>query len=190
MSEAVMKIEEKLFHIQQELIAPKNQYNSFGKYNYRSLEDIMVAVKPLLAKYKCMLRFEDTSTNVNDVPILICLATLTCIEDSDSISVEARVGVDINKKGMDIAQSFGASSSYGRKYAANGLFLIDDTKDADATNKHGKDHSEPADSDKPYLMKTDADYKKAIDYIAKGGSIEDIKKKYRLTPEMEASLKQ
>jgi hypothetical protein len=188
MSETVMNIDKKLFHIQQELVAPKNQYNSFGKYKYRSLEDIMVAVKPLLAKYKCALIFEDSSTNINDIPILICLAKLVCIEEGDQVSAEARVGVDINKKGMDIAQSFGSSSSYGRKYAANGLFLIDDTKDADATNKHGKDAQSTADSDKPYLMKTDSDYKKAIDYIAKGGSIEDIKKKYRLTPEIEADL--
>jgi hypothetical protein len=190
MRETEIRVEEKLFRIQQELIAPKNQYNSFGKYNYRSLEDIMVAVKPLLAKYKCVLTFEDTSSNVGDVPVLICIASLMCIESAGVLSSEARVGVDINKKGMDIAQSFGSSSSYGRKYAANGLFLIDDTKDADATNKHGKDTQSTPDSEKPYLMKTDADYKKAIDYIAKGGSVEDIKKKYRLTPEMEASLKQ
>jgi len=190
MSETVMTISEKLFNIQQELVAPKNQYNNFGKYKYRSLEDIMMAVKPLLAKYKCTLNFDDELKTIGDMPLLRCIAKITCIENGDYTYTEAIVGVEPNKKGMDIAQSFGASSSYGRKYAANGLFLIDDTKDADATNKHGKDTQSTPDSEKPYLMKTDADYKKAIDYIAKGGSIEDIKKKYRLTPDMEASLKQ
>jgi len=183
MSETVMTISEKLFNIQQELVAPKNQYNNFGKYKYRSLEDIMMAVKPLLAKYKCTLNFDDELKTIGDMPLLRCIAKITCIENGDYTYTEAIVGVEPNKKGMDIAQSFGASSSYGRKYAANGLFLIDDTKDADATNKHGKD-----DNDKPYLMKTDADYEKAVKHLANGGSIDDIKKKYSLTPEMEADI--
>lgn len=175
-----MNIQEKLFHIQQRLIAPKNQYNSFGKYNYRSLEDIMVAVKPLLSEYKCNLTFEDSYIGDNT---LSCYITLHDTESNETIVSQAIVGVDRDKKGMDVAQSFGASSSYGRKYAANGLFLIDDTKDADATNKHGKD-------EKPFLDKSNPDYKKAVDYIAKGGSVEDIKKKYRLSTEVEESLKQ
>lgn len=175
-----MTIQEKLFNIQQRLIAPKNQFNSFGKYNYRSLEDIMVAVKPLLAEYKCTLTFEDSYIAENT---LACYVTLHDAESDASVVSQAVVGVDRDKKGMDVAQSFGASSSYGRKYAANGLFLIDDTKDADATNKHGKDVL-------PLLDKSNPDYKKAVDYIAKGGSIDDIKKKYRLSAEIEASLKQ
>lgn len=184
-----MTIREKLYHIQQELVAPKNQYNSFGKYKYRSLEDIMVAVKPLLEKYACTLTFDDVVSSIaTGVFAIECFARLTCLRSGEEIFACSVVGVDPNKKGMDIAQSFGASSSYGRKYAANGLFLIDDTKDADVTNKHGKDVKSNPDADKPYLMKTDSDYKKAIDYIAKGGSIDDIKKKYRLTPEIEADL--
>ena len=174
-------INQKLFGIQQKLIAPKNQYNSFGKYNYRSLEDIMIAVKPLLAEYKCVLNFEDDVVSENPI-ILKCTATILCTESADFRRVSSIVGVDPNKKGMDVAQSFGASSSYGRKYAANGLFLIDDTKDADATNKHGKE------DDKPLLDSSNPDYKKAVDYIAKGGSIEDIKKKYRLSASVEQSL--
>jgi hypothetical protein len=189
MSETVMTIREKLFHIQQELIAPKNQYNSFGKYKYRSLEDIMVASKPLLAKYECTLTFDDVVSSIaTGVFAMECFARLTCIKSGEEIFACSVVGVDPNKKGMDIAQSFGASSSYGRKYAANALFLIDDTKDADATNKHGKDTQSTPDSEKPYLMKTDPHYRNAIDYIAKGGTIEHIKMKYRLTPEVEASL--
>lgn len=179
-----MTIQEKLFNIQQRLIAPKNQFNSFGKYNYRSLEDIMVAVKPLLAEYKCTLTFEDSYIAENT---LSCYITLHDAESDASVVSQAVVGVDRDKKGMDVAQSFGASSSYGRKYAANGLFLIDDTKDADATNKHGKVF--PA-QELPLLDKSNPDYKKAVDYIAKGGSIDDIKKKYRLSSEIEVSLKQ
>lgn len=177
-----MNIQEKLFYIQQKLVAPKNQYNSFGKYNYRSLEDIMVAVKPLLAETKCNLTFED-SYIAEDT--LSCYATLHDCESEATIVSQAIVGIDRNKKGMDVAQSFGSSSSYGRKYAANGLFLIDDTKDADATNKHGKDDND----EKPLLEPSNPDYKKAIDYVAKGGNISDIKKKYRLTAETEAMLK-
>ena len=177
-----MNIQEKLFKIQQSLVAPKNQYNSFGKYNYRSLEDIMSAVKPLLNEYKCNLTFEDSYIAENT---LACYATLHDCESDSTIVSETIVGVDRNKKGMDVAQSFGASSSYGRKYAANGLFLIDDTKDADSTNKHGKVF--PA-QELPALTKASDNYKKALDYIANGGSVEDIAKKYYLSDDIRESL--
>ena len=183
-----MTIQEKLFNIQQSLIAPKNQFNSFGKYNYRSLEDIMVAVKPLLAQNKCNLTFEDSYIGEDT---LSCYVTLHDCESDATIVSQAIVGIDRNKKGMDVAQSFGASSSYGRKYAANGLFLIDDTKDADATNKHGKVFpSEDVSKGKtiPALVKGSEQYAKAAEYIAKGGKIDDIKKKYYLSTEVEEAL--
>jgi hypothetical protein len=157
-------IEEKLKNIQQKLNAPKNQYNSFGKYKYRSLEDILVAVKPHLEENKCVLVFNDTLIESGQTFVLECSATITCIESKDEVIVRAIVGVDVDRKGMDIAQSFGASSSYGRKYAANGLFLIDDTKDADATNDHGKSasKSKPA----PATLKTMTD--KEVESFIKG----------------------
>lgn len=132
-----------LIAIQQDLKAPKNQFNSFGKYKYRSCEDILEAVKPLLAKHKAVLTISDEVCEVGGV-VFISAAAEFKVGD-DSVVVTAQAGVDPNRKGMDIAQSFGASSSYARKYALNGLFLIDDTKDADATNTHGK--SEPVKPD-------------------------------------------
>lgn len=123
-----------LIEIQSELKAPKGQFNSFGKYNYRSCEDILEAVKPLLLKYRCLLTVEDEVKEV--AGIVFIEATALIRSQSGSASVTAQAGVDINRKGMDIAQCFGASSSYARKYALNGLFLIDDTKDPDFTNDH------------------------------------------------------
>jgi hypothetical protein len=124
-----------LTKIQNELKAPKNQFNAFGKYKYRNCEDILEAVKPLLDKYQCELTISDAIHEVNG--FIYVEATASLIFNSESgvkqfFGVKASAGIDPNRKGMDIAQSFGASSSYARKYALNGLFLIDDTKDADA----------------------------------------------------------
>jgi hypothetical protein len=128
-----------LSKIQFELKAPKNQFNAFGKYKYRNCEDILEAVKPLLEKYKCQLIIRDTIKEAAGIVYVEAEAILIDLETSNTVKVTASAGIDPNKKGMDISQSFGASSSYARKYALNGLFLIDDTKDADATNTHGKD---------------------------------------------------
>ena len=125
---------EKLRKIQAELKAPKNQRNNFGKYNYRSCEDILEAVKPLLDKHKCTLTISD---EVREVCGVLFVEAIVFISDGkDSVHTKAQAGIDPNRKGMDIAQSFGSSSSYARKYCLNGLFLIDDTKDADSTNTH------------------------------------------------------
>jgi hypothetical protein len=123
-----------LIKIQSELKAPKNQTNSFGKYKYRSCEDILEAVKPLLAKYNCQLVISDAIKEAAGV--IYCESRIAFTDGLENITVTACAGIEPNRKGMDIAQSFGASSSYARKYALNGLFLIDDTKDADATNNH------------------------------------------------------
>jgi len=126
---------EKLIQIQSELKAPKNQYNSFGKYKYRNCEDILEALKPLLKKHGCTLTISDDITEIGGV--LVCEARAIIRDDQGrTIEVAASAGIDTQRKGMDIAQSFGASSSYARKYALNGLFLIDDTKDPDHSNKH------------------------------------------------------
>lgn len=123
-----------LINIQSELKAPKNQTNAFGKYKYRSCEDILEALKPILAKHSCYLTITDTIFEINGVLVVNATATITNSEGKQE-SVTAQAGIDIHRKGMDIAQCFGSSSSYSRKYALNGLFLIDDTKDADATNQ-------------------------------------------------------
>ena len=124
-----------LLKIQSELKAPKNQFNSFGKYKYRSTEDILEAVKPLLLKYECTMIISDSVQE--KAGIIFCETYIHFFDkDGKEFNASASAGIDPNRKGMDIAQSFGASSSYARKYALNGLFLIDDTKDADATNMH------------------------------------------------------
>jgi hypothetical protein len=128
-----------LINIQSELKAPKNQFNSFGKYHYRNAEDILEALKPILKKQGCTLTISDEIKTAGD--ILYVQSTATLSHEGESVSVTAQAGIDPNRKGMDIAQAFGASASYARKYALGGLFLLDDSKDPDATNTHGKDSS-------------------------------------------------
>jgi len=124
-----------LVKIQAELKAPKNQTNAFGKYKYRSAEDIIEAVKPILNKYGTALVVSDEVVQVGDR--IYIKATATLLDNTDNhISVNGWAREEEVKKGMDAAQISGAASSYARKYALNGLFAIDDTKDADATNQH------------------------------------------------------
>jgi hypothetical protein len=154
----MMGIHEKLMNIQSKLKAPKNQYNSFGKYNYRSCEDILEGVKPLLKETQTVLTISDEVINIGDRFYIKATATLTDTEDGRSISVSALAREDENKKGMDLSQVTGSTSSYARKYALNGLFCIDDTKDSDATNKHGKEQSDKLKSNQGQL--TDAQLKR------------------------------
>jgi len=127
-----MTIDEKLMYIQTELKVPKSQFNKFGGYKYRSLEDILEAVKPLLKKYKCHLKLSDEIISVADR--IYVKATATLADENAQIQVSAYAREQLVKKGMDEAQITGAASSYARKYALNGLFAIDDTKDADTQN--------------------------------------------------------
>lgn len=129
------KILKELIAIQAELKAPKGQFNSFGKYSYRSCEDILEAVKPLLTKYNATILLTDEVKSVGE-HIYIEATAIFQVKDT-SISVRAQAGINPNRKGMDVAQSYGASSSYARKYVLAGLLLLDDNKDADT-----KDNSE------------------------------------------------
>ena len=122
---------EKLSNIQQELKAPKNQFNKFGGYNYRSAEDILEAVKPICARYGTVCFLSDKVVNIGERYYVEATATLRNIEDILSIEVTAYAREDEDKKGMDGSQITGSTSSYARKYALNGLFAIDDTKDPD-----------------------------------------------------------
>jgi hypothetical protein len=141
-----------LLQIQAELKAPKNQFNSFGKYKYRNAEDILEAVKPLLLKYECTLTLTDEIKETANGLIYVEATAKIYLKDNIAHVVSAQAGIDPARKGMDIAQSFGSSSSYARKYALSGLFLLDDTKDADATNTHGKD-SAPTREEKDKLIR-------------------------------------
>lgn len=132
-------IRQKLQWIQSSLKAPKGQTNKFGGYNYRSAEDVLNAVKPLLNLWDCSLVVND---DIVEIAGRVYIKAIASIADSDSdqiITSQAFAREAESKKGMDEAQITGSASSYARKYALNGLFAIDDTKDADATNKHGKD---------------------------------------------------
>lgn len=138
-----MNIYQKLNKIQTELKAPKNQKNNFGNYFYRSCEDILEALKPLLEKYQCILVMDDELLSKDGRFYVQSTATLVNC-DGELIEVEeihatALAREEESKKGMDSAQLTGATSSYARKYALNGLFAIDDNKDSDSTNKHGKE---------------------------------------------------
>ena len=177
---------EKLNKIQSELKAPKNQRNGFGKYNYRSCEDILEAVKPLLAKYNCTLTVSD---EIREVGSIIYVESVAVISDGEiQVGTKAQAGIDPNRKGMDIAQSFGSSSSYSRKYALNGLFLIDDTKDADSTNTHDKGKAEAP--NKPWLNKGTPEFTRAKAFLSGGGKIEAIEAKYIISKETKQLLNQ
>jgi hypothetical protein len=140
-----------LSQIQHELKAPKGQFNNFGNYKYRSAEDILEAVKPLLFNYACHLTITDDIQLIGDRYYIKATATITSKDGSQSVTAFARE--EETKKGMDGAQITGAASSYARKYALNGLFCIDDTKDPDATNDHGK--KEPAREDDDLIIAID-----------------------------------
>ena len=135
-----LKLIDKLIKIQQELKAPKNQFNSFGNYNYRSCEDILEAVKPLLNETQTILRLTDELVQIGERYYVKATAILT--DGTEEVINTAFAREEETKKGMDGSQITGASSSYARKYALNGLFLIDDVKDSDTTNKGNEQQEE------------------------------------------------
>ena len=133
---------QKLTQVQSELKAPKNQKNNFGGYQYRSCEDILEALKPVLLKHELCLSMSDDIVEVGGR--IYVKATAKLFDDYTEESVSAFAREDESKKGFDLSQLTGSTSSYARKYALNGLFLIDDTKDSDATNTHGKEEPKSA----------------------------------------------
>ena len=180
------ELNQKLAQIQTELKAKKSSYNSFGKYHFRKAEDILEAIKPFLLKHGVTVTINEELIMTDPVPTIKSIATIT--DGKDSVNATAVVGVDLNQKGMQTAQQFGAASSYGKKYALGNLFLIDDTQDSDATNNHGKSSAvdKIKEAAKPAI--TSAQLLKAKDYIKAGGSIDAIKNKYKLTALEEKTL--
>ena len=168
--------QQRLVNVQSRLKANKSQYNSFGKYSYRNQEDILESVKPLLAENSLIMTISDEIIGDGfEGNMLIVKSTVTVSDGEKSIQVSACAGIDPNRKGMDIAQSFGSSSSYARKYALGGMFLIDDTKDADATNSHGKGaqvqvtNAKPSAAAKPSSSVPDM-FQKAVDRMKEVGT--------------------
>ena len=170
-----MTINEKLSQIQVKFKSKKSRFNSFGKYYFRSAEDILEATKPFLLELGVTVTVNEELIATEPMPVIQTTATIT--DGEGTITATSIVGVDLNQKGMQAPQQFGSASSYAKKYALGNLFLIDDTQDSDATNNHGKAKSKLT------------DIIAAKNFIASGGKIEAIKKKYQLTSAQEAELK-
>ena len=166
-----MTINEKLSKIQVEFKSKKSRFNSFGKYYFRSAEDILEATKPFLKELNVTVTVHEELVSF-DPPVMQVTAKVS--DGKDSIESKAVVGVDLDQKGMQMPQKYGAASSYGKKYALGNLFLIDDTQDSDATNTHGKSSAKQ--------KMTNESLAKAKEYIAKGGSLNAIKAKYEVAP--------
>jgi len=166
-----MTINSKLATIQTKFKSKKSRFNSFGKYYFRSAEDILEATKPYLLELGVTVKISEKLIEATPVPIIESMATLS--DGENNIFATALVGVDLNQKGMQTPQQFGTASSYGKKYALGNLFLIDDTQDADATNG---------------LAMNKAAIDKAKDFVQAGGKLDAIKKKYNVTPEIEKQL--
>ena len=173
----------KLADVQTKLKAKKSSYNSFGKYYFRKAEDILEGVKPFLLKHNIYVTVSEDLIATDPVPTIKTTATIS--DGENAIHATAIVGVDLEQKGMQTAQQFGAASTYAKKYALGNLFLIDDTEDADATNTHGKGPAAKA-AAKPAITKEQM--AKAKDFIKGGGDIKAIKNKYKLTSEQEKQL--
>ena len=178
-----MNIYEKLGIIQSKLKAPKGQYNSFGKYKYRSCEDILEAVKPLLAETKTVLSVTDRMEVVGDRIYVRAEAHLNDCEDTGEITTVAYAREEESKKGMDSSQVTGAASSYARKYALNGLFCIDDNKDSDSTNTGDKTigkKAEPAKEAEMISSDNVMSIKNIIDKYPESKLMEQIKTRFKV----------
>ena len=177
-----MKLNEKLATIQTKFKSKKSRFNSFGKYYFRSAEDILEATKPFLLEHGVTIIVNEEQLSPAYGPVI--KTTVTISDGLEFINATAVVGVDLNQKGMQMPQRFGSASSYGKKYALGNLFLIDDTQDSDATNDHGASVSNV----KQWLTEGSKPYEKAIKYVKAGGKINAIKKKYSMNKQMEAHL--
>jgi len=191
------ELNQKLAQIQTELKAKKSSYNSFGKYYFRKAEDILEAIKPFLLKHNVTVTINEELVIIESINAPMLKSTATISDGENAINATSMVGVDLNQKGMQTAQQFGAASSYGKKYALGNLFLIDDTADADSTNNHGKSNVVnkirngalfvDKQAAKPAITKEQL--AKAKEYVASGGSIDAIESKYKLTNEQKANIK-
>jgi len=167
-----MNINEKLATIQTKFKSKKSRFNSFGKYNFRSAEDILEATKPFLLELGVSVTISETLISTDPFPILESKAIITDGQ-SNAIHATAVVGIDLDQKGMQMPQKFGSASSYGKKYALGNLFLIDDTQDSDAANSHGKTSKAKPNLEGQALEKAKA-------FLKAGGSLEAIKSKYEI----------
>ena len=178
------ELNQKLAIVQTKLKTKKTSYNSFGKYYFRKAEDILEAVKPFLLEQGVSVTINEEIIATDPVPTLQSTATIS--DGKDAITATAVVGVDLNQKGMQTAQQFGAASSYGKKYALGNLFLIDDTQHADSTSGKTSVVDKLKQKSKPSI--TSDQMNKALKYVSTGGSIDAIMSKYKLTEQQEKQL--
>mgnify|MGYP003670149287 CR=1 FL=1 len=178
------ELNQKLAVIQTKLKAKKSSYNSFGKYHFRKSEDILEAIKPFLIEHGVTVTINEEIIATDPVPTMQSTATIS--DGENAIHATALVGVDLNQKGMQTAQQFGAASTYGKKYALGNLLLIDDTEDADAGVKPSSAVDKIKQAAKPNI--TADQLKKAKEYVAAGGSITAIESKYKITDEQRKSI--
>ncbi len=177
------ELNQKLAIVQTKLKAKKSSYNSFGKYYFRKSEDILEAIKPFLIEHGVTVTINEEIIATDPVPTMQSTATIS--DGENAIHATALVGVDLNQKGMQTAQQFGAASTYGKKYALGNLLLIDDTEDADA-QKPSKAIDKIKQAAKPAITKDQI--KKAKEYVATGGSITAIESKYKITDEQRKDI--
>ena len=180
-----MTIYQKLSTIQTKFKSKKSRFNSFGKYYFRSAEDILEATKPFLKELDVAVTITEELISFDPAVLKVTAEIMNGEADKDGsfkcAEAVAIVGVDLDQKGMQMPQRYGAASSYGKKYALGNLFLIDDTQDADATNSHDKKQT-------PKIAISAVQLQKAKEYIKSGGKVEAIKAKYKLTKEVEQEL--
>ena len=181
------ELNQKLAIVQTKLKTKKTSYNAFGKYYFRKAEDILEAIKPFLLEQGVTVTINEEVILIDPVPTIQTTATIS--DGKNVITATAVVGVDLNQKGMQTAQQFGAASSYGKKYALGNLFLIDDTQDSDATNDHGKKSNVVKKIKEAAKQLISAEQmEKAKEFVAAGGDIEAIKTKYKLSKAQEKLL--
>ena len=179
----MQELNQKLAQIQTRFKSKKSRFNSFGKYYFRSAEDILEATKPFLTELGVSVTVNETLIESNP-PIIQSTATIS--DGKHQITATALVGVDLDQKGMQMPQKYGAASSYGKKYALGNLFLIDDPQDADSTNGTAGVVDKIKAKAKPVI--TSEQFEKAKEYIKAGGSLNAIKSKYKLTATTENAL--
>ena len=178
------ELNKKLAIVQTKLKAKKSSYNPFGKFYFRKSEDILEAIKPFLIEHGVTVTISEEMISTDPVPTMQSTATFS--DGENAIHATALVGVDLNQKGMQTAQQFGAASTYGKKYALGNLLLIDDTEDADAGDKPSKAIDKIKQAAKPDITATQL--KQAKEYVMAGGDVEAIKTKYKLTASQEKAL--
>ena len=181
-----MTINQKLTKIQTEFKSKKSRFNSFGKYYFRSAEDILEATKPFLKELDVAVTITEELISFDPAVLKVTARITNGAEESGtgnnkSVTAVAIVGVDLDQKGMQMPQRYGAASSYGKKYALGNLFLVDDTQDSDATNSHGK-------KQETKIAISAVQLQKAKEYVKSGGKVEAIKAKYKLSKEVEQEL--